>query len=145
MRAETSVSPSSNQARIVAHLKIAPSLDEPIPVISAELDVVGTLTPITRQLAADESVVDALYRWRARHMASFLTVFLPTREKTRSYLTGFSLADPARILFLVRDRHDRKVGHIGLCNISPSGAEIDNVIRGETVDVPNFMVLVHNA
>jgi RimJ/RimL family protein N-acetyltransferase len=78
-------------------------------------------------------------------MRSFLTVFEPTLEKTRNYLTAFSLPDDARILFLLVSRENRYVGHIGLCNIAADGGEIDNVIRGEPVDSPGFMVCAHEA
>jgi hypothetical protein len=63
-------------------------------------------------------------------MTAFLTVFDPTPEKTRHYLTAFSRPDPSRIRFLV-ERDNRPVGHIGLCNTAADGAEIDNVMRGE--------------
>jgi RimJ/RimL family protein N-acetyltransferase len=116
-----------------------------IPIASADGTAAGFLTPVTSQLAEDPAIIDALFRWRRSHMRSFLTVFNPTLEKTRNYLTAFSLPDHARILFLVVDRENRHVGHIGLCNIAPNGGEIDNVIRGEPVDVPGFMVCAHKA
>jgi RimJ/RimL family protein N-acetyltransferase len=78
-------------------------------------------------------------------MAAFLTVFVPNLERTREYLSAFSLPDPARILFLIADRDRRYIGHIGLCNIAAGGAEIDNVIRGEPTDTPDLMVRAHNA
>jgi RimJ/RimL family protein N-acetyltransferase len=137
--------PSSEQAHLIANLKVAPPLDQLIPVHPADAGVAGFLAPVTEQMAFDPSLIEALFRWRREHMTAFLTVFVPTLEKTRGYLLDFSLPDPARLLFLIKDRHHRAVGHIGLCNIAPSGAEVDNVIRGEPVDVPNFMVLVHKA
>ena len=138
------MAPSPKQARIVASLKAAPPFAMSIP-ISSYGPVQGFLTPITHDLAEKPDVVDALYRWRKAHMAAFLTVFAPTREKTYDYLNAFSLPDPARILFLIVDPQKSYVGHIGLCNIAPDGAEIDNVIRGEHIDVPHFMVSAHRA
>src|SRR3954466_5957782 len=114
--------PSSKQALLIAKLKTAPPLGQCIPVQAAEASVAGSLTPITEQLAVDPSLVDALFRWRREHMAAFLTAFVPTREKTRGYLLDFSLPDPARLLFVIKHLHNRSVGHIGLCNITPSGA-----------------------
>jgi RimJ/RimL family protein N-acetyltransferase len=136
--------PTAEQARIIASLKSGSQPDMPIPIASAEGAAAGFLTPITYALAKDATIIDALFRWRLSHMKSFLTVFDPTPEKTRNYLTAFSLPDDARILFLVVSR-DRYVGHIGLCSIAPEGGEIDNVIRGEPVDMPGFMVCAHEA
>jgi len=137
--------PTAEQARIIASLKSGSLPDMSIPIASGEGAAAGFLTPITYRLAEDATIVDALFRWRRSHMRSFLTVFDPTLEKTRNYLTGFSLPDDARILFLVVDSENRHVGHIGLCNIAPDGGEIDNVIRGEPVDIPGFMVCAHKA
>lgn len=138
------VAPTSEQARIIADLKSAQPREVSIPVVLAEESAAGFLRPLTHQMAGDPNIVDALFRWRREHMTAFLTVFVPTPEKTRSYLMDFSLPDPARILFLI-ERDNRDVGHIGLCNITPDQAEIDNVIRGERIDLPNFMVCAHNA
>lgn len=72
-------------------------------------------------------------------MQSFLTVFEPTYAKTEKYLTSFSLQDPARVLFLVRDVNSRPVGHIGFANVSGPEAEVDNVLRGERSPCDDFM------
>ena len=138
------MAPTPEQARIVANLKSGLS-EFSIPILSAQTSVTGFLIPITHRLAEDRAIVDALFRWRRAHMKAFLTVFTPTLEKTQNYLTDFSLPDPARILFLAADRASRHVGHIGLCNITADGAEIDNVVRGESVDNPDFMVHAHSA
>jgi len=139
------MTPTAEQARIVASLKSGSPPEVRITIASAEEAVAGFLTPITHQLAEDPEIIDALFRWRRSHMRSFLTVFDPTLEKTRNYLTAFSLPDHARILFLVTNRENRYVGHIGLCNIASDGGEIDNVIRGEPVGIPGFMVCAHQA
>jgi RimJ/RimL family protein N-acetyltransferase len=121
------------------------SRDARIPVWSVHGSTAGHLIPVTEERAQDPAIIDALFRWRKAHMAAFLTVFTPTPDKTRDYLTAFSLPDPGRILFLLADRAGRHVGHIGLCNITAADAEIDNVIRGEAVDTPDFMVRAHEA
>src|ERR1044072_2380662 len=139
------MAPPPAQARIVAALKSGPPLKMSIPICSVDNSILGYLTPITRQMAEKQGIVDALYRWRRARMPSFLTVSIPPPEKPRRYLTEFSLPDAARILFLVTDCDSRYVGHIGLCNISPDGAEIDNVMRGEPINAPGFMVRAHAA
>lgn len=143
-RIEPSMAPTPEQARLVADLKCG-ALQAPIPILSAQNGVAGSVAPLTHRLAENPAIVDALYRWRRAHVRAFLTVFSPTLEKTRNYLTAFSLPDPARILFLIADCEGRYVGHIGLCNIAAEEAEIDNVLRGEPVDSPDFMVCAHRA
>ncbi len=138
------MAPTPEQARVIADLKSATPRNILIPIVSAGSAVAGFLTPITHQMAEDPVLVDAIFRWRRDHMTSFLTVFVPTAEKTRRFLMEFSLPDPARILFLI-ERNDRPVGHIGLCNIAPDSVEIDNAIRGEPIDIPGFMVSAHHA
>jgi RimJ/RimL family protein N-acetyltransferase len=137
------MAPTPEQARMIAGLKSAPPREFLLPVV-ADNSAAGSLTPVTHRMAEEADLVDALFRWRRAHMTAFLTVFVPTPEKTRHYLTAFALPDPARILFLI-ERHDRPVGHIGLCNIAADGAEIDNVMRGEPVDAPGFMIDAHHA
>lgn len=137
------MAPTAEQARIVSGLKSAAPRTFAIPILASDC-VVGRLTPVTRDMAEDAAVVDALFRWRRASMTAFLTVFDPTPEKTHHYLTAFSLPDPARILFLI-EHEDRTVGHIGLCNIAADGAEIDNVMRGEPVEVAGFMRDAHIA
>lgn len=138
------MAPTLEQARIVADLKCGRA-QTPITILSAQNRMAGSLAPITHRLAGNPAIIDALYRWRRAHMEAFLTVFSPTPEKTRSYLTAFSLPDPARILFVIADCQGRYVGHIGLCNIAAEVAELDNVMRGELVDSPGFMVYAHRA
>jgi RimJ/RimL family protein N-acetyltransferase len=138
------MAPTSEQARIVAELKSGrPEFS--LAIFSSEARVVGFLVPVTYRNAEEPGIVDALFRWRRAHMEAFLTIFTPSREKTRSYLTDFSLPDPARILFLAASRENRLIGHIGLCNIASDSVEIDNVLRGETVDCPGFMEQAHVA
>jgi RimJ/RimL family protein N-acetyltransferase len=91
-------------------------------------------------LAGDASVLDALYRWRLAHMQAFLTRFTPSLDSTSKYLLSYSLPDSKRVLFLIDDLTGRHVGHIGLCNITPASIELDNVVRGESVNIPSFMV-----
>src|ERR1043165_7023334 len=139
------MAPTPEQARIIEKLKSGPPLKASIPIRSVENLIVGYLTPITRQMAENPDIIDALYRWRRARMTAFLTVFVPTPEKTRHYLTEFSLPDAARVLFLITDHDGRHVGHIGLCNIASDGVEIDNLSRGESIDVPGIMVRAHAA
>jgi RimJ/RimL family protein N-acetyltransferase len=116
-----------------------------LPICDSEGNVIGTLIPITVAMAYDESLLEDLCRWRAENMSNFLTVFEPTVAKTRDYLLRLSLPDPARILFVIHDDGGRRVGNIGLCNVSETEAEVDNVIRGEPVTCSRFMLSVQSS
>lgn len=137
---------SSQQAAAVAALKEAA---DPARVSLAVLDDEGRLTarliPIGHSNALTDEVLQNLFRWRQGAMRSFLTVFEPSLEKTRGYLEAVALADSARLLFLIEDAEGRAVGNIGLCNITAADAEIDNVIRGESVGRSDFMTWVLRA
>jgi len=78
-------------------------------------------------------------------MSKFFTVFEPSVEKTRDYLLRFSLPDPARLLFVMHEDGGRRVGNIGLCNVDETGAEVDNVIRGEPVKHSRFMLFAQSS
>ncbi len=136
--------PSPAQAALLDRVKRGEAYAE-VTVLDDEGRTIGGLTPVTHAAAADPEVVDSLFRWRAASMRGFLTVFEPTPDKTRGYLRTVALGDPARILFLVRDARGRLVGNIGLCNVAPGEAEVDNVVRGERVGVPSFMTHVQRA
>lgn len=137
------MAPTTEQARIVAALKAGAPPEVSLPIRRGTAEI-GALTPVTHDLGRDPEIISALCRWRQEHMGCFLTVFAPSLEKTRGYLNDFSLPDSARVLFLIADHDHRYVGHIGLCNIAEDSAEIDNVIRGEPVGTPDFMVRAHD-
>ena len=135
--------PTPRQAEILQRLKTGAETAA-IPITNDAGHIIGALRPIDRAAAEDPEVVNALYRWRAAAPGGFLTVFEPTPEKTSAYLQRLSLPDPGRILFLIEDADRRRVGNIGLCNISENSAEVDNVVRGEPA-APGFMAQVQMA
>jgi len=131
--------PTSEQAQLIANLKKMPGRTFAIPIQLHGGDVVGNLLPITFQMAEKDDLVATLCRWRQAHLTKFLTVFEPSLDKTRVFLKEFSLPDPTRILFMIENIDQYPVGHFGFCKITADRAELDNVIRGEIVNVPNFM------
>lgn len=126
------------QTEAIGRLKSAGS-GTLLPVQDGAGKQIASLVPISIGMAEDVGLLTDLCRWRSANMESFLTVFEPSIEKTQSYLRKFSLPDPARILFVIQDISGTRVGNIGLCNIAPDSAELDNVIRGEQVGVRYFM------
>ena len=119
-----------------------PDQSTSLPISNGRGQAIGSLVPITAQLAQDRDVLSDLCRWRAANMTSFFTVFEPSVEKTQAYLLRLSLPDPGRILFLIQDAAGRRVGNIGLCNVTDEDAELDNVLRGESVGDRSFMRFV---
>lgn len=138
------MSVSEKQAEIIRRLKDGEAIDG-VAVLDGTAARVGTLRPISRQMAESRDLLERLCRWRANAMHSFLTVFEPSVEKTQAYLQKFSLPDPARILFLIENSAGEPVGNIGLANVTEHDAEIDNVLRGEKADARGFMRMVQNA
>ena len=138
-----SADPSPEQAALLKSLKLGRGAE--VEARDQAGRPIGRLTMITEAAARDDTLVADLCRWRAANMSGFLTVFQPTMEKTRDYLDRLAVPDPRRVLFLIQDAEGRRVGNIGLCNIAPGKAEIDNVVRGETVETPAFMSHVQEA
>jgi len=132
------MAPTPEQARLIARLK-SDEEAHPLPIHNEAGGLAGYLTPVTHRLAQSTTVQEALFRWRKAHLTSFLTVFTPSVEKTKAFLLNYSLPDPARILFLVSELDSRAIGNIGLCNIEPVSAELDNVIRGEAPKCAGLM------
>lgn len=132
------MTPVARQTQIVTELKNQDS-SSTIPIKSETATRVGTLVPITHRMAADSRVIEAIFRWRRDNLNCFLSVFEPSIEKTRDYLTKFSLPDRSRILFLIESADGTAVGNIGFCNIAARSAELDNVIRGEKATPSHFM------
>jgi RimJ/RimL family protein N-acetyltransferase len=136
MTASTALLPQ--QAARIASMKVGVEAG-PIPIRSSEGLVIGRLRPINRSLASKTWVHEALCEWRRANMACFLTVFDATPAKTASFLENVTLADRARLLFLVEEEDGRAIGHIGLCNVDARSAELDNVLRGLPTCVPGLM------
>ena len=130
---------TNHQAALIAALKSEGSPSSALPVRTNCGTAIGYLMPLTVKRAADPCVIERICHWRDLHKGAFLTVVEPDPENTRRYLEEVSLSDPARILFLVVDLQERLIGNIGFCNVDANGAELDNVVRGESVISPGFM------
>jgi RimJ/RimL family protein N-acetyltransferase len=130
--------PTAAQAALVKALKAGEQQAE-ILVRSPSGEILGTIEPITLDLATECPLHKMLSRWRAENMTAFLTVFQSTPEKTAGFLVRVSLPSPSRLLCVLRDAAGTLVGNIGLCNIAEGSAELDNVLRGERIGASGFM------
>lgn len=123
----------------MAALKTAGS-DAPLPVPGTDPpSQIGWLVPVSQRRAQDPEVIQHICRWRSEHRTAFLTVFEPSLETTRSYLTNISLPDPGRILFVITGIDGSFVGCAGLRSVEADSAELDSVLRGEPPPQRGFM------
>jgi RimJ/RimL family protein N-acetyltransferase len=113
-----------------------------LPITDREGGCVGELSVLTPTFAADRSIVETIVRWRNEHRAKFMSQFVPTVERQLAWYRDDVLPDPARVLFLARDRSGRLVGQYGFKRINAHDAEVDQVIRGERSEVPRFFEAV---
>lgn len=111
-----------------------------IPIRTSEGIIIGNLRPIDAGLCGQAEVVRKLTEWRRMFMPFFLTQFSATEERTSKWLQKVVMPNDDRILFLICDQNDRWVGNFGVCDIRPHAAELDNLIRGEAVNQPNFIL-----
>lgn len=111
-----------------------------LPVHREDGSFLGWLAPVTMTIAAERQTIETICRWRSDNMQSFLTVFSPSLEKTRRYLSNVYLPDNGRLLFFVTDDSGRRIGIGGFRDVSAESAELDLVIRGEASPVPRLMM-----
>ena len=102
-----------------------------VPIENDLGEVIGELRAITVSDLQDTELLDSLASWRDRFMKFFLTQFESTRDRTHGYLRDIVLAKPDRILFTLHDDSGNRIGNLGLCDVTPESAELDNFLRGE--------------
>jgi hypothetical protein len=100
---------------------------------------IGSLNPIDNRLASDQGVIDKLTKWRKIFKKSFLTQFIPTPEKTKSWLESVVLPSDDRVLFLIYTDKGKIVGNFGVCDLCENRADLDNLIRGEIGGHPQLI------
>lgn len=99
----------------------------------------GVLRPVTVAQLDDYEIVQRLTDWRNRSMEKFLSQFVATPERTRSWMRNVLLKMQGQMLFLVCV-NDQVVGHYGFKNLTSSEVLLDNALRGERVGHPKLFV-----
>ncbi len=101
----------------------------------------GYLIPICELHASDKNLMRYLAEWRKENMPSFPSQFTVTLEGTAQWLRKNLLDVEDRILFLVVDKYNNPIGHLGFANglNDQCELEIDNVVRGVKNTSPNIM------
>jgi len=101
---------------------------------------IGYLAPVKKSAL----VVDILKEWRERNQYAFPTVFKVTLEGTEKWLEEQVMNREDRILFMVKNKKESYVGHLGLSSFDyeDTSCEIDNVIRGKS-ETKGIMTSAH--
>jgi len=110
-----------------------------IQILKSNGTKVGFLSPINTSIVEDKSIMAALSRWRSRYKLFFQSQFDPTPEDTRSWLKNIVLKDDTRLLFLIQTSAGQPIGNFGICHLSASRAELDNLLRGEKGGDPELI------
>lgn len=93
--------------------------------------VQGGLVAVGDRDWEDAAFVNQIMSWREAQKAAFTTrIAHPTAEKTCGYLERLAYVGADRILFGLIDQIWEAVGHVGLANITPTEADIDNLMLG---------------
>lgn len=115
-----------------------------LPIIDDNNLVIGSLQCVDIYTLHDTQTIELLTKWRNQNMKYFLTQFLGTSLRTKNWLKNIVLPTDNRIIFLVCDETELKIGNLGLCNIGEDYAEIDNVLRGEISNNKNLFYYAVN-
>jgi RimJ/RimL family protein N-acetyltransferase len=119
--------------RLVAALKATAMSGMPSLVLQVDHPVGAVLRPIpTVEGHLDTLDVDLLTVWRNRHVKSFLTEFIATRDRTATWLTQHVHANEGKLLFMVETPDGNRVGHIGLGFVdwTTGYGEADAIVSG---------------
>jgi RimJ/RimL family protein N-acetyltransferase len=135
---------TDSQARLIKDFKTN-SFDsaclKALVIHDENLTVVGHLIPLGLWIETQPHIIISISEWRARDMKNYLVQFDCTFEKTKAYLMEKSIKETDRLLFLIVDKSENFIGHLGLSNVSKVTAELDNLMRGNPGGPKNFMEL----
>ena len=93
-------------------------------------DLLGRLVPVGKWILKEFQTIEMIRQWRQKAMRMFLTQFESTFIGTYDYLDNLVIGQEGQLLFMLYDREDSLIGHIGVANIKGETAELDNLIRG---------------
>lgn len=86
------------------------------------------LIPIGPWILHEESVIEALAKWRFENREHFFARFPYSSEGMRRYLETLSIGRSDRILFLIQAEDGQPIGHLGLVTKGASLAEVDAIM-----------------
>lgn len=103
----------------------------PRDILTETGERVGRLVPLVSGMVTAE-LCEAMYQWRSRHAALFLSHFENSPERVRDWLTAVVLPDHTRQPFLIYSASGDLIGIHGICEIEPHSAELDTMMRGRS-------------
>jgi RimJ/RimL family protein N-acetyltransferase len=109
-----------------------------LPIFIPNGEFVGMMYCVDKGMMSDELIRD-MTKWRQENMQWFLTQFIATEPRTKSWMENDFLPDPTRILFIMKDAYGNLIGQYGLRNMSSELGEIDIIIRGNKGGVKGFI------
>ena len=94
---------------------------------------VGYIKPIIFADIDDDDQIERLKSWRNENISAYLDQAPATFDGTKNWLKNNVLENSSKILFLVYNKRDEPIGHIGIADglITDSLVEMDNIVRGD--------------
>jgi RimJ/RimL family protein N-acetyltransferase len=105
-------------------------------------ETIAYLIPCGEWIIEDARTLLEIAKWRNKFMRFYLTQFKANLENATSYMMSKTSLSSSSIFFMIADTKFRVIGHIGMSNIVGNSAELDNVLQGETSQIPNLMIAV---
>lgn len=115
--------------------------NEPLLIRDANKKVIAYLSLVTEDDLNDNEFIIKTTEWREKFANCFLSVFVPTPDRTKKWMERSLIPSMDRVLFKIFTSDHRLVGHIGAIN-HDNYVELDYIIRGEKVDIKDFSLIV---
>lgn len=113
--------------------------DLEISILDDESNVAGLLKPITSRHLECNEIIQKLTVWRNLNMENFLTQFVATPDRTRSWIKNILLKEKGQMLFLIYSQN-QVIGHYGFKELTTESVLLDNAMRGEKGGDPKLLV-----
>lgn len=92
---------------------------------------IGILEPVADEHAADPKLVERICDWHNQSIEFYTDRAMWNPLATTEWLRTSMIASDRRILFLIRNSCDERIGLCGLSDIGAEQAEVYDIIRGE--------------
>lgn len=110
-----------------------------IPIINRDNNHIGALACVDRDFASNIEIISALTDWRRQYMHYFLTQFEASDLRTKLWLENTVIPSHDRIFFVILLISGDLIGNSGICNMTSTSGELDNLIRGRKGGHPKLI------
>src|ERR1700676_1356398 len=104
---------TQDQCSLVRSLKTPGGPDREISIIGERKCHIANLCPIDSIVANDDAIIEALTEWRHKYADCFMSVFYPSKEKTKCWLQNTLIVADDRLMFMIGGRDGTFLGQIG--------------------------------